>query len=120
MNKIFLAATITALAATAAAAETSFCQFDRVMWTDQTIEEADWAVRIDHNNGAAQISLIGGGSYTGKIAARNRGTEIVFATATSIETMTVSPSGETQWMIDFQDGRKMAYFGTCGAFNGVE
>ncbi len=98
----------------ASAALERLCRFERQI-LDGVSRVVDLPVIVDSSGGRGEVLIGTGARYPASIQTSAAGAMVlVFSTGVSRETMTIGPGGETLWQINFNDGKTMAYAGSCG------
>ncbi|MCV2881109.1 hypothetical protein [Actibacterium sp. XHP0104] len=109
---------LAAMMAAAHAVPLPDCRFE-LQFSQAGAFDVDLGARLlgpDHN---ARFAVEGSGTYPARITNYDSGAfEISFSTDVSKEVVTVGPTGEALWQIDFTNGQMMAYAGYCGPKKG--
>jgi hypothetical protein len=96
--------------------EQRLCTFEKAITTTGETLDVFWEVIATQNEANARVIVKGSGDYSGNAKnSANGAAEFTFTTQVSTEVITVGPTGEAAWQIDFQNGETMAYFGYCDA-----
>lgn len=76
--------------------------------------QVDWTVTLGRRDKVGQVVVDGSGVYDARAKTfANGAMEYLFATDVSKESITVGPTGEALWDIQFTNGDVMGYTGVC-------